>query len=156
MAGEYAKGTTVTSAGSRAEIERTLERFGASAFGYATQNRQAVLMFEAHGRQIRYTLPLPDRNETRFTLTPARRNRRTPEDAAAAYEQAVRERWRALAAGVKAKLAMIEAGVTTFENEFLSQTVLPNGQTVAEATAPAIAAAYEGHDMPALLPGLGN
>jgi hypothetical protein len=112
-------------------------------------------MFEAQGRRIRYTLNLPDRNAAQFVLTPARRNRRSPEDAAAAYEQAVRERWRALAAGIKAKLAMIEAGITDFQTEFLPHTVLPSGGTVAESALPAIEAAYAGNDMPALLPGGG-
>ena len=156
MAGNYAKGTTVNPSGSRAEIERTLTRFGVQTFAYGAESGRAVLFFEKDGRRIRYSVSMPDFNEKRFHVTPARQIRRTPASARAEWEQACAERWRALAAGIKAKLAMIEAGITTFEEEFLAHTMLPNGQTVFESTAPALAAATEGKPLPALLPGLGN
>jgi hypothetical protein len=70
-----------------------------------------------------------------------------------AYEQAVRQRWRALVLIVKAKLEAIEAGIGTIETEFLSSVMLPNGSTVGEWVAPQLIAVYGRGEMPALMPG---
>jgi hypothetical protein len=72
----YAKDTAVPSDRSRAEIERTLARYGASRFLYGWEPDKAVIAFEAHGRRIRFDLPLPDRTDRAFTHTPARRTPR--------------------------------------------------------------------------------
>lgn len=48
----YAARTEVPAERSRNEIEQTLARYGASAFGYLTQADRAVLVFEANGRRI--------------------------------------------------------------------------------------------------------
>ncbi len=87
-------------------------------------------------------LPLPDANDQEFTHTPAQGYRRSPEGAEKAWEQACRQAWRALALVVKAKLEAIEAGIASFEDEFLAYTVLPGGTTVGEQVAPAIEEAY--------------
>ena len=55
-----------------------------------------------------------------------------------AWEQACRQRWRALSLCIKAKLEACESGITTFEEEFLAQLVLPGGVTVAEKIMPSI------------------
>lgn len=142
MAGQYAAGTDVSSDRSRAEIERTLTRYGASAFSYGWQEGHAAIQFEAHYRRIRFVLPLPDRHSREFTTTPTGRAR-AARAAEAAYEQAVRQRWRALALMVKAKLEGVASGIVSFEDEFLSHTVLPSGRTVAEELGPQVARAYE-------------
>jgi hypothetical protein len=54
-------------------------------------------------------------------------------------DKAVRQRWRALLLVIKAKLEAIEAGVSTFETEWLPYVVLPGGKTVAEHIGPQIA-----------------
>ncbi|MCB2413667.1 hypothetical protein LGT39_12510 [Demequina sp. TTPB684] len=139
----YAADTSVSSERSRAEIERILTRYGADEFGYATNREGARIQFTAGGRVVRFTMPLPDRNATEFTHsnhTPPRR--RTTTQAEAAYEQAVRQRWRALALIVKAKLEAVASGIVTFEQEFLPHILLPGGQTVYEATAAGIEAQY--------------
>ena len=41
----------------------------------------------------------------------------------------MRQRWRALALCIKAKLEAVECGITSFEEEFLAHVVMPNGQT---------------------------
>ena len=149
----YAENTTVASDKSRAEIERTLRRYGAEQFAYGWQSDGAVIAFVAHGRQIRFTLPLPDRQSTEFTLTPSKQWRRDDKTADEAYEKAIRQRWRALALVIKAKLEAVETGITTFEDEFLAHTALPSGETVGQWLEPQIAAAYEANVMPSLLPG---
>jgi hypothetical protein len=55
----YAERTTVSVDQTRAEIERTLKRYGATAFAYASETGRAAVMFEAHARPIRFDLPLP-------------------------------------------------------------------------------------------------
>ena len=71
--GEYAKNTTVSSELSRLEIERVLIRYGAENFAYATANGKALIGFCMSGRQIKFILPLPRREE--FGLTPTGRQR---------------------------------------------------------------------------------
>lgn len=102
---------------------------------------------------MRFRLPMPDRTDRRFTHTPSKGQRRSPEAQEAEYEQAVRQSWRALALVIKAKLEAVAAGITSVEDEFLAHIVLPNGATVGEWTRPQIAEAYNGGGMPALMPG---
>jgi len=149
----YAERTEVASDRSRAEIERTLTRYGAEAFAYGWQGGRASIMFELANRRVRFELPMPDRTDRAFTHTPAAGRPRTPEAAAREWEQAGRQRWRALALVIKAKLEACEAGITTVEDEFLAHTVLPNGSTVGQWAAPQLAIAYSQGTMPALLPG---
>lgn len=137
----YAQNTDVTSDRSRAEIERTLTRYGATSFMYGWEADRAAIQFVKDGRRIRFVLPLPDRNDREFTHHS--RGRRTENAIETAYEQAVRQRWRALALMVKAKLEAVASGIVTFETEFLPHTVLPSGRTVAEDVLPAVAIAYD-------------
>lgn len=147
----YAADTSVSSDRSRAEIENTLRRYGADRFAYMSARDHAVIGFEANGRRIRFELPMPDPASREFTHTPEKRMRRSTGQAEAAWEQACRQRWRALALCVKAKLEAVAAGITTFEDEFLAHIVLPDGTTVAERALPAVAEAYASGRMPPML-----
>ena len=141
MTARSAESTTVPSDRSRAEIEKTLARYGATTFQYGWQQDRAAIGFVMSGRQIRFILPLPDRENPDFTRTPTGKSR-TATAAEAAYEQAVRQRWRALSLMVKAKLEAVASGIVTFEEEFLPHTVLPSGRTVAQEIMPAVESAY--------------
>ena len=149
----YAESTHVPSDRSRSEIERTLRRYGATAFAYGWQEGAAQLMFEMANRRIRFTLPLPDPDADEFRLTPSGKYERTAKGQEEAYEQAVRQRWRALALVIKAKLEAVEAGISTVEDEFLSHVALPAGGTVGEWMKPRLDEVYATGQMPALLPG---
>jgi hypothetical protein len=153
MTNRYADRTEVPSDRSRAEIERTLRRYGATAFAYGWDHQTATVMFEIAQRRVLFRLPMPDRNAREFTHTPSRGVRRSAAGAEEAYEQAVRQRWRALSLVIKAKLEAVAAGITTVEQEFLAHIVMPDGRTVGEHAVPAIAEAYDTGRMPALLPG---
>lgn len=144
----YAADTSVSSERSRAEIETTLRRYKADAFGYLAERDCAVIMFRMAGRRIKFTLPMPDPEDREFTHTPARGERRAPAAAEAAWEQSCRQRWRALALVIKAKLEAVAAGITTVEDEFLAHTVLPDGSTVGEWAKPQIALSYRSTQMP--------
>jgi hypothetical protein len=147
----YAAGTEVPTDRSRAEIEKTLRRYGASQFVYAWDDDRAILGFTAHQRQIRFVIPLPDPNGREFTVTETGRQR-SATAAADAYERAVRQRWRVLALVVKAKLEAVAAGLVAFEDEFLPFTVLPGGQTVADVIRGGVAEAYRTGQVPPLMP----
>lgn len=146
----YAEHTEVPIDRSKGEIERILTRYGANGFGYMTKGHQALVMFLAHGKQLRFILPLPMLEEV--SQTPKGRARRG-KVAAEELERETRRRWRALALDIKAKLEAVETGITMFEQEFLAHIVLPNGQTVAEAVLPGIEEAYKTGRVVALLPG---
>ena len=146
----YAQSTDVSSEKSRGEIERILQRYGADQFMYGWQTDSAVVAFRANDRRVRFILPLPDRADREFTHHS--KGVRTPDAAARAYEQAVRQRWRALALLIKAKLEAVESGISEFEDEFLANTMLPDGQTVGEWIRPQVAESYRTALMPPLLP----
>lgn len=158
----YAEGTHVPVQKSRQEIEATVQRFGATAFAYGMEGNTAHVGFEVAGRRIRFTMALPGRDEHRFRFVPVRGasgpydRRRTVAQQNEAWELAVREHWRALAMVIKAKLAAVQAGITTVEDEFLAWTVMPDGRTVSEHAQPAIAQALATGTVPALLPGPSN
>lgn len=145
----YAENTSVTPDRSRAEIERTLVRYGADAFSYGFDGDVAVVAFRAAGRMVRFTLSMPPL--AGFALTPTGRDR-SRDAALAEREKATRQRWRALALVVKAKLEAVESGITTFDEEFMAHLLLPDGQTVGEWMGPQIVTAYEDGDMPEILP----
>ena len=145
----YARGTTVSIARSKAEIERVLARYGADSFGYATEGNRALVTFSMESRRIRMFLMLPEFED--FELTPTRL-KRTAQVQRRAYEQGCRERWRSLALIVKAKLEAVAAGITTLETEFLSHIVLPDGSTVGQFMLPQVDQAYRSGEMPPMLP----
>jgi hypothetical protein len=151
----YADRTEVSSDRSRAEIERTLRRYGASAFAYGWQGLEAQVMFELADRRVKFAIPMPDPDDAVFTQTPTGRERSVAA-AEKEYEQAVRQRWRALALVIKAKLEAVDAKISTVENEFLAHIVLPDGSTVGEWASPQLQVAYSQSQMPALLPGSGR
>lgn len=147
----YASKTTVSIDRSKSEIEKTLGRYGASAFMYMTGAKGAAIAFSAHERQIRMMVPMPDREK----YTHDKRGHKRPNSAVDnAWSQAAKQRWRALALVVKAKLEAVESGVATFETEFLPYTLLPGTKhTAAEELLPKIEEAYKTGRPPQLLLG---
>ncbi|WP_084581741.1 hypothetical protein [Sphingomonas azotifigens] len=148
----FAANTDVSASRSRDEIERTLTRYGADQFMYGWQDDAAMVAFRMVGRQVRFVLPMPSKEEKRFTHHS--RGRRTPDAALKEWEQAVRQRWRALSLVIKAKLEAVESGISEFEDEFLANIVMPNGSTAGQWVRPQIAIAYRTSEMPKMLPAL--
>lgn len=155
----YAADTKVPVDRTRAELEKVLARYGATAFLYASDQHSAVVGFQmpggtitGEGRQVRFVLPLPVKGARDFTHTPTGQAR-TALAAEGEWAKAVRARWRALLLIVKAKLEAVEAGVSVFDDEFLAQIVLPDGTTTGDWMRPQITAAYQSGDMPSILPG---
>ena len=104
----YAAQTKVPVAKSRMEIENTINRYKAEQFGIALSKDKAMIQFRISTWLVRFILPLP------------------------ADEQSQRQRWRALALVLKAKLEAVESKITTLEEEFEAHIVMPDGKTVHE------------------------
>lgn len=134
MSGRYASQTSVSPEKSKAEIEKTLRRYGCVGFMYGWEANKAVIAFQAHDKTVKFELPMPDPDDREFRLTPTGLTR-SASSAEQAYDQATRQRWRALALAIKAKLEAVEVGIVSFEDEFLAHFVLPGGQTVGERLA---------------------
>lgn len=151
----FAANTSVPVAKSKAEIETILERYGAEQFMSGWNADCAVISFtiRIEGdqiRQIRFNLPMPDKMAKRFTHHS--KGARSPDSALKEWEQACRQRWRALALVIKAKLEAVECGISTVEDEFLAQTVMSDGRTVSQHVKEPIALAYRGGGVGNLLP----
>jgi hypothetical protein len=145
---QYASSTTVSPEKSQMEIRETLRRYGASRFGVMEEEIKAHVMFEYHKLQIQLTIELPPREE--FTKTDNGRSRKQSA-VNEAYNQAIRQRWRALLLAIKAKLEAIECGISTIEKEFLAFVMLPNGQNLGDVLIPKIADMAETGRMPKML-----
>lgn len=146
---QYAKNTNVSTELSRIEIEKILIKYGAENFAYATTSGQAMIAFTMCNRQVRFLLPLPKQEEFRYTPTGRERTENSKYEA---WEQACRQRWRALKLVIQAKLEAVECGISVFDDEFMAQIVLPGNQTVGDFMRPQINQAYLSGDIPKMLP----
>lgn len=149
--GRYAKNTTVSVSKSKEEIEKVLSKYGADQFisGWDTGTNQAMLGFRFNAKMVRFTLPMPAKEDFKYDKREYERAAHVIEKD---WEKACRQRWRALALVVKAKLEAVEVGIATFEEEFLAHILLPDGQTVGSWAVPQIEAGYAKGKMPKLLP----
>ena len=150
----YAAGTEISIPRRREEIERTLARYGCTAFGFAASGDKAQIVFELAGRRMRVDVPLPGRQDKAITHT-ATGKKRSDGDQARAFDQAARQRWAALSLYLKAVCEAIDNELVDAQTAFLPYVVLPDGQTLGEKIAPSIEAAYASGTMPALMAGNG-
>lgn len=163
----YARETTVAPEKSRFEIETTLRKYGAEGYAYGEDQGRSVIMFRIKSSDptvsvmVRMTIPLPSRtdpgivNNLKFKSY-QRGHRRTENQQAQAFEQALRQRWRAVLLIVKAKLEACASGISTVEREFLADIVDPaTNRTVGEGVFPQLTTNYKdpGNAAPLLLPG---
>lgn len=113
---KYAKTTSVSISRSKVQIQETFIRYGIDEFGFGTSPRGEGILFKKNGRVFKLNIPNPDPKP----LTDKQ------------LEQAKRQRMRVLLLSIKAKLEEIEAGLVSFEDQFLSYMTLPDGSTVGE------------------------
>lgn len=154
MSGTYAAKTDVPMSRSRDEIERIVTRFGATHYGYLTEGSAVAITFEIKGIRVVMRMPLPDRSQF---LRDKRGSLRSDSAVGRDVEQACRQRWRTLANAVKAKLAMVDDGISTIEREFLADVWVPGAnQTYGEWAIPQIAESYQRNELPPMLPGVSS
>jgi hypothetical protein len=152
MPRRFAEGTKVPIETTRMELERLLRAYGAAAVVIGWDGPTSQIAFRIQGRHVRYTIDRPGRSESVVSSYPSgkpRPDHAIPEAIAAEY----RRRWRALLLVVKAKLELIAAGDSDFEDEFLTHVMLPDGSIVRDWMVPQVDQAYQSGQMPALLPG---
>lgn len=130
MIRKYADGTSVPAEKSRAEVERTLKRYGATHFAYGTPPGAVMLAFQSRGRRVRFRVPMPDVDK---------------------QGQEYRRKWRAILLAIKSKLESVESGIEQFDEAFMAQIILPDGRTMGEFAGPQIAKSYTSGTMPPLL-----
>lgn len=156
----YAARTETSVEKTKADIERLLLKHGAVGIlnAWSKERGKATIQFELSDRVVRFVLPLPQPNETQFYILPQGRGRRSPKAAEEKWEQACRERWRALFLVIKGKLEAAATGIETFEESFLSHIVMPDtGRTVWESVRDPIKLTYSGRvDVPLLGVGDGS
>ena len=157
MTQRYPSKTTVSSDRSKAEIEGILRRYGADQFMQGWEAGLGVVGFRINGFQGRMMLlPLPNpedfRHYERKSGYSTRQVERTPE----AVQKACRASGAAGMAGpavvIKAKLEAVETGITSVEQEFLPNMVLPGNSTVGENMLPRLREIITSGHLPPMLP----
>lgn len=167
----FADTTSVPVEKTRAEIETTIKKYGATAFQSGWDSVSAWVMFAAADRMVKFRIVLPDPKDKRFTHAKDRYGwERKLDDAKSAslHEQSVRTMWRRLLLCIKAKLESVSSGIESFETAFMAHIVLPDGSTAGDIVRPMIDTAYShmiggcpagpmpkmlgGHEEPRVLP----
>jgi hypothetical protein len=138
----YASQTKVPIERSREEIERVLHNYGADEFFYGSSAKGKGIGFRYKGRIIKIGIPIPPRTDYSASQFGEYK-----------WQQEERRRWRVLLIALKAKLELIDAELTTFEDEFLAQTALPDGSSVGDWARTQINDMIEAGKMPKMLPG---
>jgi hypothetical protein len=159
----YAQGTTVSVEKSKAEIERTLTKFGAAQFvtGWDDRHGKAFVQFDMNDRRIRFVLAIPDKESFRKYQRKngwggTNEKERTDAQVKDFQDQEMRRRWRALGLVVKAKLEAVETGISEFQEEFLAHIVIKGGKTIGEMILPQLDEVANSGRLPRMLPGKGE
>lgn len=150
--GKFAQKTTVSASNSLNEIDRILERYGATQFFYGRDEKYVAVLFTMNNRRIEFRVPLPDADSDEFRKIMGNQHHSYLGDfSQEKYEQGVKQRYRALVLCIKAKLESVESNIESFEDAFLAHIVLPDGGTVGSKLKPQLEQAYLNGKMPPLL-----
>lgn len=109
---------------------------------FAEIQGKATVVFEMHDRRLKFSFDLPSTGISRgkvYTFSPHQK------------DQEIRRLWRCLVLHIKANLEAVESGISKFEEVFLANILLPNGQTMGDTAIPQIAQSYKSGKMPPLL-----
>lgn len=150
--GTYAATTTVTIGKSQDEIKNTLRKYGAERLGIMEDMKAGYVMFEYSGLTVQMEVPFPSKDEFKKSETGRSRTTSVIENH---YEQALRQRWRALLLAIKAKLEAVELGISSIEEEFLAFIKMPNGISFGDTVIPKIQEIANTGKMPTMI-GMGN
>lgn len=140
----YAQNTQVSVERSRSEVERILKTAGATKMGFFYNEQNAIVGFELSGYSVKLQVRVPGLDEMVHKIQKGKESdkprgwwcwdeKRRRTWCAKEQEAETRRKWRVLILLLKAKLEAIADGETTVEREFLSDLVIPGGQTVGEA-----------------------
>jgi hypothetical protein len=155
----FAANTKVPVERSRAEIDSLLVKNGASSIGILNdvENNRAAFAFTLRGARYRVEVPLPKLEDFWPTRQEEPRGwfnwdkERRTDWVKIRLDQAHRQRWRCALLMVKSKLEIVRMGLSSVEREFMSDLVLPNGQTAYETFAEITRRGFSVGDLPKLL-----
>lgn len=132
----FAEGTRVPVGKSKLEIDALLRKHKASTIAMMWDTSTGGrLVFRLGERMVRFDIA---------PVTPPKYGKLSGEG----VEAEERRRWRALLLRLKAHLEAISTGEASVEQELLGHVMMPDGRTIAEHAAPAIAEAYASGKMP--------
>lgn len=156
----YARGTEVSVERSQTELARLLDRAGCRKHSFSRDNDCGLswVVFVLEDRQYRIEVPQPTRADIRRRLDRGKLPKgwlgwdeaRRTEWVDRQVDQHAREAWRLIVLVTKAKLELVAAGFSSYQEQFLASLMLPDGALLGAAAAPAIAQAYESGSQPAL------
>ena len=107
---KYAKYTDVPVRNSKVHIEKLLVDWGIEEFFFGTSPRGEGIGFKFRDKVYKISVPVPNDGS----------------------EQTKRQMWRILFMSLKMKLEEIDAGLISFDDQFLAQMALPDGSTVSD------------------------
>lgn len=147
-------GTEIEAEKTEAEIKKYLRSRGVEPPLVITEDpehNQVVLLFKLFGRNIRMNQGLPDPKSKHINRAAPGNGHRPPGEALlrSRMEAETRRKWRVLFLRVKTRLDLIfdeadlEEREDMFLHEFLADTQMPDGPTVAEWMEPQVAEAYK-------------
>jgi hypothetical protein len=133
----YARGTEVPVSKSQQDIKHALQAAGADdiVLGESMAQGLAFIQFRHKGLPCQIRVKLPSAQERRFRFTEAKGLLRSADQAAAAWRNECKRKWRVALLLIKAQLEAIAEGITTPEEALLPWLLLSNGHTVGETVA---------------------
>lgn len=120
----YAQNTKVPVERTIGEIQKILNKAGASGFMFATMEGSAYIGFTFKDRTVKMKLNL-------VKMLPTDKLQHIKNK-----EQVNKAKWRGLLLCIKAKIESVESGIETFEEAFLPHILLGNGMTVGDKMIP--------------------
>lgn len=144
----YANTTSVTPEKSQEEIKKALRRYGADKFGVMEERTKAHVMFEFSNLMVQITVSLPDRAEFMKSETGKSRTESAINNQ---WDQAIRQRWRALLLTIRAKLEAVECGISTLEQEFMAFVMMPDGRPLGDILIPKLHEIAKSGKLPRML-----
>lgn len=132
----FAEGTTVPPSKTRGDIESLVSKYGATRFAFGYMEDRAAINFVANGRLVRFTVPLPTKEDKRVRARALRLSKSNwrIDDAklSIAIAEEERRRWRCLLLAIKSKFTTVESGIESFEEAFLANIVTTDNLTIYE------------------------
>lgn len=132
----YAQNTKIARSKSRDQIEAILMRCGAREIFTNDMNKENILFvaWKIHGKPYKFVLPLPAPDDPQFTTT-ATGLERHPDNAAEAWQKAIRQYWRIAREYIYMLTEMMEACGMEFHEAFSPLLALKNGANVWQTAA---------------------
>ena len=139
----FAQDTAVPIGRSQEEIRTLVLKNKAVSFMAGESDGMALVAFEMHGRRLRFNIKLAKAG--------VNRDKKCKLFNQVMADKENRRLWRCMLLAIKSKLECVNSGISTFEQEFLANILLPNNKTVGEEVVPQLNEAYESRQMPPLL-----